>query len=67
MSLINDILDYCLWKNNKIRLNLTEFPLISLLEEIYEILKFTAKLKKINFSVINNSNINLLTDKKRLQ
>lgn len=68
--MINDLLDYSQISNQKLKLNLKEFYLNEILEEIISIIDYQVKKKNIKFQInISNSisNIKLFGDPLRLQ
>ena len=70
LFLVNDILDYSRNKNNGVlALNLSQFPLNQILEDVYLIMRLEALNKGISLHIINecSKSLSLYTDEVRLK
>lgn len=69
LSLINDILDYSSFINNKFRLHVEKINLSNFLDEISSLMSIQANFKKIDFQIINPFSTDLIitTDARRLK
>ena len=69
MSLINDILDYIQFKENKMSLNISKFNLNSTLKDIYNLMKIQTDIKKIDLDINNllKDNFYIFSDERRLK
>lgn len=69
LSLINDILDYSSFINNKFRLHIEKINLSNFLDEISSLMSIQADFKSIDFKIINpfSAELNITTDARRLK
>lgn len=51
LYLVNDILDYCQFNNDKLRLNMEKIRINSLISDVVSIIKFQAKKKSLKFII----------------
>lgn len=69
LSLINDILDYSSFINNKIRINEDKFKLSNMIQEISHLMSVQANFKNLNFLIKNDlpEDIFLFSDSRRIK
>lgn len=70
LSMINDLLDFAAIEKGNINLNIFEFSLNNLVQEVYELMKIQAEVKKINIKVYNEfskSDIQMRSDLRRIK
>lgn len=69
LSLINDILDYSSFLNNKIRINEDKFKLSTVIQEISNLMSIQTSFKNLNFVIKNDlpEDLLLISDSRRIK